>query len=74
MVMTISLDIGVVGCSVRGVASTGISLAMSPELSIGDVGKAAEGDVVLAPSLAIGWVACNVWGVVYTGSSLAMSP
>ena len=41
--MTPISAVGRVGGSVRGAASTGRSFAMSPELSAGDVGKAAVG-------------------------------
>ena len=51
-----------------------ISLVPSPELSVGDVGKAVGGDVVLTPSLAIVEVVCSLRGVASTGRSLAMSP
>ena len=52
--LTPSLSIGV-GCSVRGVATTGCSLAMSPELSVGGVGEVAMG-AGIPPELAVGVV------------------
>ena len=51
-----------------------ITLVLSPELSVGDVGKSAGGDVVLNPSIYIWGVGCSVRGVASTRISLAMSP
>ena len=51
-----------------------ITLVLSPELSLGDVGKAAGGDVVLTLSISIGGVGCSLQSVASTGRSLAMSP
>ena len=53
LVINPSLSVGRVGGSVHGAASTGHSLAMSLELSVGDVGKAAVGSR-LAPGLSSG--------------------
>ena len=39
----------------HGAVSTGLSLAMSPELSVGDVGTDAVG-AILAPGLSVGGV------------------
>ena len=55
MVLTPILVAGRVGGSVRGVASTVRSLEMSPELSVGDVGKASV-SARLAPELSVGGV------------------
>ena len=43
-----------------------ITLVLSPELSVGDLGKAAGENVLLTPSLAIG-VLCSMHGVATTG-------
>ena len=55
VILTPELSIGGVVASVRGAAYTGISLKMSPELSVGDVGSAAVGER-LAPGLSVGGV------------------
>ena len=60
VVPTPSLAVERVGVSVQGVASTGRSLTMSPELSVGDVGEAAVG-ARIAPELAIGGVESCAW-------------
>ena len=51
-----------------------ITLVLSPKLSIGDVGKAAEGDVVLNQSIVIGGVGCSVQVFTSTGHSLVIPP
>ena len=53
LVLLPSLSIGV-GFSVRGVATTGCSLAMSPELSVRGVGEVTVG-AGITPELAAGW-------------------
>ena len=52
VVLPPSLAIGGGVCSVRGLASTGHSLAMSPELSVGDVVEVVVG-ARLSPELAV---------------------
>ena len=58
----------------RGSSPLVITLVLSPELSVGDVEKAAGGEVVLAPSIDIGGVGCSVQGAESTGRSLVMYP
>ena len=53
MVLTPSIAIGGVDCSVQGVATTGRSLAMSLELSVGGVRDFTVGNR-LTPELAVG--------------------
>ena len=50
--LILSIAIGGVGCSVRGVAYTGRSLVMSTESSIGEVGEVTVG-ARLTPELAV---------------------
>ena len=68
----LGLGNGVVRGREQGSSPLVITLVLSPKLSIGDVGKAAEGDVVLNQSIVIGGVGCSVQVFTSTGHSLVI--
>ena len=72
--MALVLFFGVVRGTVQCSSSLVIFLKPSPELSVGDVGEAAVGEVILTPGLSVGGVGGSVCVAAPTGRSLAMSP
>ena len=58
----------------RGSSPPVLSLVLSPVLSVGDVGEAVGGGVVLTPSLVTERVRVSVWGVASTVRYLAIFP